>query len=311
MDLSGAYLMNCSNQTVFTDCSGQEYLYLNNTNIPESTPAPFEGSNIPSNDRDLDLFRRYLGTDTNRGVNPTPAQDEQSKSRDASDEESEDDCEVHHDNEVVTQEEVNQFRAYLEAGFQRVQQQSLIRPELLLFYSLQFVNLVWAFLTTATQVTKKISTNVYRGFQAESYYFFKDSAVPWDARRVNLSSAGSPHVDWYYNAETKTFRRQENDGHLHHFPYLTAEIYHGDLALYDITSFTESLRWTGGETAPSANHVLAAWYIDTGVLLDPSLPLVLRVINEEGDQTEIPLHTQSQNPAVPEQSAGAAAAPST
>jgi hypothetical protein len=298
MDLSGAYLLSGSNSTVFTDCSGQEYLYLNNSNIPESSPAPFEGTNIPSNDRDLDLFRRYLGTDTNRGVNPTPAQNQKPESRDE-DSDSEDDCTVHHGNEVVTQQQVNQFRVYLDAGFQRVNQQVWIRPELLLYYSLHFVNLVWAFLTSATQVTKKISTNVYRGFQAESYYFFKDSAIPWDARRVNLASAGSPHVDWHYNAETKTFSRVENDGHLHHFPYLTAEIYHGDLALYDITSFTESLHWTGGETAtaPSANHVLAAWYIDTGVLLDPSLPLVLRVINEEAETIEIPLHTQPQTPA--------------
>ena len=122
---------------------------------------------------------------------------------------------------------------------------------------------------------------------------------------MNLSCAGSPHVDWHYNADTKTFSRPENDGHLHHFPYLTAEIYHGDLALYDITSFTEALHWTGGETAPYANHMLAAWYIQTGILLDPSLPLVLRVINEEGETTVIPLHTQSQN------RAAAAAAPGT
>ena len=309
MDLSGAYLMNCSNQSTFTDCSGQEYLYLNNSNIPDSSPAPFEGGSVSTDERDLDIFRRYVGS--NRNTNPTPEDSHQAESRDASDEDSddsEDDCEVHHENEVVTQQEVNNFRAYLNAGFVRVHQQSWIRPEDLLYYSLQFINLVWAFLTTATQVTKKVSTHVYRGFQSELYYFFKDSPIPWDAHRVNLRSAGSPHVDWYYNADTKTFSRAENDGHLHHFPYLTAEIYHGDLALYDITPFTEALHWTGGTTAPSANHVLAAWYLQTGILLDPALPLVLKVINEEGETTTIPLHTQTQpvNPA-----AAAAAAPGT
>jgi hypothetical protein len=303
MDLSGAYLMSSSNATVFTDCSGQEYMYLNNSNIPESSPAPFEGHAVPTDERDLDILRRYAGSNDSssmrrRFIN-TDGQELQPESRDASDEESENDCTVHHENEVVTQQEVTQFRRYLDLGFQRVNQQSWVRPEVLLYYSLQFVNMVWAFLSTASQYTRRVSSSVYRGLQEETYYFFKDSAFPWDARRVKLSSAGSPHVDWYYNADKQTFSRSENDGHMHHFPYLTAEIYHGDLALYDITSFTESLRWTGGEVAPSANHVLAAWYIQTGILLDPSLPLVLRVINEEGETTEIPLHTVSPNPAVP------------
>jgi hypothetical protein len=292
MDLSGAFIVSRSTSNVYTDCSGQDYLYLNNSNIPESSPAPFESQEVTTDERDLDLFRRYVGSGSNVLVNrrlPNPTE-EQTESRDASDE---DDCTVHHENQIVSQQEVNQFRAYLEAGVHRINRQAWIRSEVLFYYSLQFINLVWAFLTTTTQVTKKVTTSVYRGFQAETYYFFKDSSVPWDTRRVNLSSAGSPHVDWYYNAETNTFSRAENDGHLHHFPYLTAEIYHGDLALYDITSFTESLHWTGGETAPSANHVLAAWYIETGVLLDPSLPLVLKVINEEGESTEIPLHTNT------------------
>lgn len=281
MDLSGAYIPNPTTY-VYTDCSGENYIPLSNSNVPDTNPAPYnsDGTRAIEDDRVLGLFRRYDGDNQlrNRNHNPVFECPVEQKSTEDADDEGESD-------EEVTQEQINQTRAYLQA------RAPLITRQQVLLYSVQLVNLVWGFMSSAYQFTKKVANSVYVGLQPETYYFFKESAHPWDARRVNLSRAGSPHVDWFYNADTHTFSRQENDGHLHHFPYLTAEIYHGDLALYDITSFTESLKWTGGETAPSANHVLSAWFLDTGILLDSSLPLVLKVITQDGVESTIPLHT--------------------
>lgn len=271
-DLSGAIV---GSNVVVSDCSGQPIPYdtydaerLNHSN---PTPAPYETARtaIAEHDRELDILRRLTNP-----VNPPPPIQENDADDEGSDSESES------ENEIVQRLPV-------------VVQHPYITREAVLYYSLQFINLVWALLESTIKVTKKVSTSVYSGLQEQTYYFFKDSAFPWDSRRVKLHAAGSPHVDWYYNADTKIFRREESDGHLHHFPYLTAEIYHGDLALYDITSFTESLKWTGGDAAPSANHVLSAWYLETGILLDPSLPLVLRICNEEGEMKTIPLHQAS------------------
>lgn len=279
MDLSGAYIPNPTTY-VYSDCSGEQYSPLSNSNVPETNPAPYTGhaTRATEDDRVLGLFRRHDGGNELRNRNHNPVFEcpvEQTSSDDADDEE----------DKEVTQEQVNQMRTYLQA------RSPWITRDQVLMYSIHLVNLVWGFLSTSYDVTKKVTWSVYAGLQPETYYFFKDSAHPWDTRRVNLSRAGSPHVDWHYNADTKTFRREENDGALHHFPYLTAEIYHGDLALYDITSFAESLRWTGGDVAPSANHVLAAWTLQTGILLDPSLPLVLKVINQEGEESSIPLQS--------------------
>lgn len=280
MDLSGAYIPNPTTY-VYSDCSGEQYSPLSNSNVPETNPAPYtcNGTTAIEDDRVLGLFRRHDGENHLRNRNHNPAF-ETAVSQDAGDA----DDEAESDDEEISQEQVNQVRAYLQA------RSPWITKEQVLMYSVHLVNLVWSFLNTSYDITKKVTWSVYSALQPETYYFFKDSAHPWDARRVNLSRAGSPHVDWYYNADTRTFSRQENDGHLHHFPYLTAEIYHGDLALYDITSFTESLKWTGGHTAPSANHVLSAWSLNTGILLDPSLPLVLKFINQEGEESTIPLH---------------------
>jgi len=285
MDLSGAYISSPTTY-VYSDCSGENYIPLSNSNVPEISPAPYNsnGANTTEDDRVLGLFRRYDGPNELRNRNPAPV--DQTAAEDADDEDDDDDGDDGDDSDdEVTQEHVNQVRSYLQARSPWVTQEQL------LLYSVRLVNFVWNFIMSSYQVTKKVSYSVYSGFQPEVYYFFKDSTHPWDARRLNLSRAGSPHVDWHYNADTRTFNRAENDGYLRHFPYLTAEIYHGNLALYDITPFTESLKWAGGETAPSANHVLAAWSLETGILLDSSLPLVLKVINQEGNESTIPLKT--------------------
>lgn len=269
-DLSGTIV---GSNVVVSDCSGQPIPYdtyeaerLNHSN---PTPAPYEAAAtaIAQEDRELDLFRRIVRREKVRELNETNNAD------DADDEGSES------EEEVVAQRTlplvaVNPF----------------ITKEAVFLYSLQLINMIWTVIEGTVKYTKKVSTGVYSGLQQQTYYFFKDSAFPWDSRRVKLNAAGSPRVDWYYNADTKLFRREENDNHLHHFPYLTAEIYHGDLSLYDITSFTESLRWTGGDVAPSVNHVLAAWFLETGILLDASLPIILRVCNQEGEMNDIPIH---------------------
>lgn len=287
MDLSGAYIPNPTTH-VYSDCSGEQYIPLSNSNVPDTNPAPYNSAVIlaTEDDRLLGLYHsRYDGTNELRNRKTTtvfecPVQQEPLEENVDAQEEEEDAQE-----EEVTQEEVNHMRAYLMA------RSPWITRDQVLLYSIHMVNLIWGFVVNSLQYSQKITSGVYAAFQSEVYYFFKDSAHPWDARRINLNRAGSPHVDWFYNADTKTFSRSENDGHLHHFPYLTAEIYHGDLALYDITSFTESLKWTGGDVAPSANHVLSAWALQTGILLDSSLPLVLKVITQEGEESTIPLYS--------------------
>lgn len=279
MDLSGAYIPNPTTH-VYSDCSGEEYIPLSNSNVPDTNPAPYTRNEAQDyTESEFQVLRRITGNAVvrNRSLNRNIVFEcpvEQTAADDEGDEE-------------VTQEQINHVRTYLQA------RNPWITQEQVLVYSIRLINFVWSFFSSSYHVSKKVSWNVYSALQAETYYFFKNSAHPWDARRFNLSAAGSPEVDLYYNADTKTFSRSENDGHLHHFPYLTAEIYHGNLALYDITSFTESLKWTGGEVAPSANHVLSAWSLETGILLDPSLPLVLKIITQEGEESTIPLYKPS------------------
>lgn len=287
MDLSGAYNPNLTTY-VYSDCSGEQYIPLSNSNVPDTNPAPYnsDGIRVTEDDRLLGLYHSSNElrnrTGKSSSVFECPVEHDTTAQTEEADE---DEDENATENEEVTQDQVNHMRTYLMA------RSPWVSKDQVLMYSVRLVNLVWGFLVNSLQYSQKITTGLYSAFQSEVYYFFNNSAHPWDARRLNLTRAGSPHVDWYYNADTKTFSRQENNGHLNHFPYLTAEIYHGNLALYDITPFTEGIKWTGGDDAPSANHVLSAWTLHSGILLDSSLPLVLKVITQEGDEATISLYS--------------------
>ncbi len=160
----------------------------------------------------------------------------------------------------------------------------------ILMWTIHFTSLAYTAIDTVLHYTGKIARGIYRSVQTETYYFFKGSYVPYDSRHVKLNVAGVPHVEWYYNPDTKVFSKEEATGQPKHFPYLTAEVYHDTLSLYDLTSFVESVKWTGGDSAPSPNHILAAWFLATGILLDPTLPLVLQVIDEEGNTQRLRIH---------------------
>jgi hypothetical protein len=109
---------------------------------------------------------------------------------------------------------------------------------------------------------------------------------------LKVDSAASASLEWVYSPEKKEFRHVDSsDDDAVYFPYLSAEIYHGNLRLYDISDFVSQLKWIGSITSPdarpSAKHILSAWSLETGVVLDVTLPLSLHAINEVGEEENI------------------------
>ena len=105
---------------------------------------------------------------------------------------------------------------------------------------------------------------------------------------MKLSVAGAPRIEWTYNSDTQLFVSPGFEGRSQHLPYLSAGIWHEGLLLYTITDFIEDCKYQS-EEPPSPQHILSAWFLKTGILLDPSLPFVLKVISEEGEEQEVPL----------------------
>jgi hypothetical protein len=163
-------------------------------------------------------------------------------------------------------------------------------------YTLKFLMFSWSFVSTVSSFVGTVGKGVVRSLQPETYVFFEGSTHPYSLRDLNLRAPGVAPIAWYYDAKKHEFlssRLFENSSHYHthHLDYLASEIKYNDLVLYDISDFIDSVRWAGEEqeTAPSAECLLAAWSLDSGVVLQKTQSLFLSVINGEGNTVRISL----------------------
>ncbi len=163
-----------------------------------------------------------------------------------------------------------------------------ISRESLLYWSIHITTLVWNYSSLAAYYVFKAAQGAYRGVQNKTYYFFEHSTVPYESSHVKLNSPGVPTIEWVYDFDSRVFRKSESTDETKHLPFLTAEIYHEGLSLYDLTEFVQSIHYSG-TVAPTAHHILGAWFLHTGILLDTSLPMSLKVFTEEGEEVVIPL----------------------
>jgi hypothetical protein len=169
-----------------------------------------------------------------------------------------------------------------------------------MIYLARFFMLTLNFLEATWAVVKKTSRAVRDSFRDDMYVFFEGSSYPYHLDDLVLSSPGVPPVEWYYNASTNTFvtaRLQTNSQHYstHHIPYLSAQIQYNDLTLYEISDFINSVRWAGedGEPMPNVDHLVSAWTLSSGIVIQRSPAMKLLVINTDGNDAQISLRNQT------------------
>ena len=169
-----------------------------------------------------------------------------------------------------------------------------------MLYLIRFFMLTLQFLQTSWTVARKTGKAIQDSFRDDMYIFFCGSSYPYHLDDLILSSPGVPAVEWYYNATKNTFvtaRLQTNSQNYttHHIPYLSAQIQYNDLTLYDISEFINSVRWAGedGEPMPSVDHLVSAWSLSSGIVIEQSTTMKLAVINTDGEDVKIPLRNQA------------------
>lgn len=147
------------------------------------------------------------------------------------------------------------------------------------------------FLYFVRKYSIRIFSGVYRGIADDEYAFHRGSNVAFSLYKLKTESAAAASLEWIYSVDTKQFKHviASPEDETQYFPYLSAEVYHGNLRLYDISDFVSQLKWTArtGTERPTAKHVLSAWSLETGVVLDVALSLSLHVITETGEEEVI------------------------
>lgn len=157
-----------------------------------------------------------------------------------------------------------------------------------------WLQLLWRVLSAVASTTQTIGKGVLRSLQSQHYVFFTGSNYPYRLQDYSLTGPGVAQVEWYYDAETKRFISSSlynttTEYSLHHLEWLTGQIRYNDLVLYDISDFLQQVKWAGN-TKPSAARVMAAWSLQSGVVLSGMNGITLRTINEDGTESTLPYH---------------------
>jgi len=154
-----------------------------------------------------------------------------------------------------------------------------------------WIQLLWNVLSYVSEKTVVVSKSIVRGIQAKTYVFFEGSSYPYRIQDYSLAGPGVAPIEWFYDADKKVFldSRVYNSSvnfPTRHFEWLSGEIKHNNLVLYDISDYLEEIRWAGAHK-PSPSRVLAAWSLHSGIVLNAREGLTLHTINEDGSESRL------------------------
>ena len=147
-----------------------------------------------------------------------------------------------------------------------------------------FLKKVFDILLHVSTVTVK---NTYRLTRPNEYIFFEKYSIPFASFDLNMVGPGLPSIEWFYNPDTSVFYKSIENTQFSRLPWLAASIYFNEMKLYSMDDFIDTVRYdTESSKMPSPAVLVGAWSLKTGILLDRNLDLVLRVITEDGEETE-------------------------
>lgn len=157
-----------------------------------------------------------------------------------------------------------------------------------------WIQFFWSILCFVTSKSIVVGKSVVRALQPQQYVYFKGSDVPYRAQDYNSAGPGIAPIEWYYDAEKYTFvsstlYNTSTEYETHHLPWLSAEIKYNNMTLYDITDHVEQVRYASSSGSPPAQHVLSAWSLTSGIVLNTEDSLVLHTLNEDGTESQIPI----------------------
>ena len=159
--------------------------------------------------------------------------------------------------------------------------------------ALLWIQFLWNLLSYMATTTQTITKGVVRSLQDKSYVFFEGSNYPYRAQDLSLTGPGVAPVEWYYDADKKLFvsaslYNTTTEYTSNHLEWLCGQIRYNNLTLYDISDFLQQTKWAG-RTKPSVARVLAAWSLQSGVILSGIEGITLQTINEDGTESTLTL----------------------
>jgi hypothetical protein len=135
------------------------------------------------------------------------------------------------------------------------------------------------------QQTSKTTRFLVNSMCAENYVFFHGSNTPVYEQNYENRKPGSSKVVCIYNKDTNTIII-DSTRPARTLSFVTAELYHGHICLYTLTSFFDTTYWKGEQYAPSLGVWMGVWSLVNGIHLDTNMDFILRVTTPEGEDNE-------------------------
>jgi len=130
---------------------------------------------------------------------------------------------------------------------------------------------VYMWLVNTSSVVYKQTTKTTRfilnSAREENYVFFEGSTAPVYEHNYENRKPGSSKVLCTYNKDTNTLILDATRPS-RTLEFSTAQLYHGDICLYDLTSFFDTTLWKGDRFPPSLSMWMGVWSLVNSTYLD-------------------------------------------
>lgn len=167
------------------------------------------------------------------------------------------------------------------------------QPVALWLFSAYMFTSSW--LSYGCDITEKVVRGVVNSFKADNYVFFSEMPIvrAYSTTVVNMGSSCAAPLDWIYDSNKHMFLDGKNPvlpQKRSSLPFLSLEIQSraNGSVLYDLTDFLETVRaYSDAGRKPTIGHILEAWSLSSGLVINPSLIECLRGMNDDGDPITI------------------------
>ena len=139
-------------------------------------------------------------------------------------------------------------------------------------------------------------------YTVKTHLFFEGIAPPYNRSAVNIGAPSSAVPLWQYREDTKTFVEWSLDHQemassearlqMNQLPILSMAIVDDERVVHDLTEFLASIRvfHSNPKIFPSVAHIIGAWSLSSGIVLNPSNNYFANSITISADTITIPIN---------------------
>jgi hypothetical protein len=165
--------------------------------------------------------------------------------------------------------------------------------------ALRVYNSLDKMITSLFKTVSLVYTAITHSLKKKTYILFENISTPYPIENVVFGSPSSAVPDWYYLPDTNTFVRWQVGKSVDELmfsafynkslPVLSMDITLSDETLFDLTDFIGTVCVSSHleNDFPSVAHIIGAWSLTSGVVLDQSRPFNASMIDAAANMIQV------------------------